>query len=429
MLPSLNLLSASELGSLPAWLQTATVVALTAVVTFGAGLVIGRLFPNTGPDDPKKQPARILAAPYRLFRVLSGPTASFVGGLVGVFLGGKYGLFTGVPCFGLGFGIGLTLQQDNSWTYWRATFLAGWIGSWISGILIQSTIGQLPAADLLRWNLGGTALASLPVIVYSAFIGLVLSFLTTAPPGSWTVVVISDADTAEAGTVAGAIWVIVLVGAAVTLRAIPSFETIARSVVGPAAAASTAQVGAASSVSLGALLSLFAAVCILPYATTRVKGEGETSEAVTNVPKTITPFWRIVPGAFLGIVFGLTVLVGFVLGTGTRIPSRTDLLWVVLGSALVGMVFNGVFTGTPRTPESTGGEKNRRTAFFQTVGGLLYGTVAGVSAWGLLYFAARFTMAMLSATWFVTGLAMGVVAAACLIVPFLVVERRASRTT
>lgn len=435
MLSDLVADAAGALGSTWPTVPIAIIAAATGLITFVVGFLVGLVYPTGGGSSstPAKgqrdQSTAGLPPAFRIFRAFSGPVSGTVAGAVlGFYLGGIYGQFVGYPLAGLGFGIGVGLRAGKEWDYWRATFLAGWIGSWVSGVLLYSTRTDLPSSVALPLGANGSLLGfPVTVVAVAGAIGVILSYLTTVNNG-WTVGFVTDLGAAAGSLAAGAVWLIAIVallvwalGSVTTL--VPFFKwVVGYTPLGPANPWS----GRMLAVELGAFLSLLLASVVLPRWLTLRQHLGEGQKPELHFPGRIAGPWRVLPGILLAVLLAFTGAAAFAGETGTYIGTVTNLGLIVLVAALAGLLVNVAMTrGVDDAPGTEDPRQKERVAFFQTVGGLLYGIITGIAAWGVIFVGlnlyARHPSPVYGAIGLVVGLFLGVV----LILLFLGVDRPA----
>ncbi len=117
-----------------------------------------------------------LSLTVRVLRVLSGPSVVTLGSVLGTVLAGPLGGFVGNPIAPLGFALGERHRSNESWTAWRATFIAGWIGSWVSSSAIAYGDRALPSGSTWSVSLMGHPVT----IAISVVLGGVVGVLTAS---------------------------------------------------------------------------------------------------------------------------------------------------------------------------------------------------------------------------------------------------------
>lgn len=118
--------------------------------------------------------AEDLSLVVRALRVLSGPSVVTLGSVLGTVLAGPLGGFVGDPIAPLGFALGERHRSRESWTSWRATFIAGWIGSWVSSTAMAYGDRALPTGA--TWSV--SVLGHPVSIAISAALGVVVGVVT-----------------------------------------------------------------------------------------------------------------------------------------------------------------------------------------------------------------------------------------------------------
>ncbi len=424
----------SFLPSVPVW----GIALLAGLITFVVGLLAGALYPGGGKGTPgardgapRSTPATAAPAAFRPLRALSGPLSGTVAGAaVGFYLGGIYGAFLGYPLAGLGFGIGLGWRAGSEWDYWRATFLAGWIGSWVSSVLLYATRADLPSSLGRLLGSQGTYLGfPLTTVAVGGIVGFVLSWLTTVDQG-WTVGFVSGSEAAAGALAAGVVWLGAVLGLFLwSFGSIGTLASFVRWIVGytpfgPAGAWG----GRILAIELGAFVSLLLAAIVIPRSLTARRQSRSGDKPDLEYPTAVRGVWRLAPGACMGLLFAFTGASAFAGETGTYLGSVANLGALLAGATFVGAVLNLAMT-RPHLPAPSPGTAppSPPVAFFQTVGGLLYGIVTGIAAWGAVFVGLILYAGGPSEPDLVLGLVVGLLLAAELIVLFLGVDRLTAR--
>ncbi len=378
-------------------------------------------------------------------RIVSGPTASLVGSVLGLVVAGPLGQFLGNPTCALGFGVGQqSFSGDRSardWGQWRSVFIAGWIGSWVGELTTQFAFTALPSGLRLSITLPVTS-TPVPVAEMAGYlVGLGTALIARA--GGRRVAIGSDVDTALAGTVAGVTWVVIVAGLAFLVLPLGDLIGLGGLLLGPRVHLNSAVSPWTIPVLFGAVTSMLAGTLVLPrVASTRTQHasmrlQRDAAQRLAGVDYHARLTSMSLPGAFTGFVLTMVFVYAFVAGTGARVGS-----WVTLGEILLGGTALGAVLATAITARA-GMDKAQREiidaatrdptapvdpilmtpALNQVIGELLFGATAGLSLAGTSYALVLLWLGRISWFYLAAGLVLGAVLTVVLVEVFRRVQR------
>jgi hypothetical protein len=434
------------LGQFVPALPLALALVAAGLVTVLAGAGLARLYaqvsyPVGGASGAVRAPTRSIG----IGRLVSGPTASVVGSVIGLLIAGPFGQFLGNPACALGFGVGQQSfsgkESAREWGHWRSVFIAGWIGGWVGQLTSQFAFTALPSGLRLEVTVPLLS-AQVPTSeLFGYLVGVGVALIVKA--GGRAVAIGSDVDTASAGTISGVVWLAVVSGLALAVLPFSAVSSLGGLLLGPTSNVGREITSTAIPILVGASTSLLACAVALPrvvsaqqrHATITIRRDRQNRVAgVDSFSRLGSMAW---PGAFTGFLLTLVFLYAFVAGTGARVGSWLDVGAILFVGTCAGAVLAPLLTvrvGMSKAQDeiivSVGrdgsGSFDRillTPAPLQVIGELLFGAVTGLSLGGTAYFLILLWMRRVSAIDFLLGLILGAVLTSLLVAIFRRVQR------
>lgn len=436
---------ANWLGRFFPAIPLAAALGITGFVTLISGVALAWLYSRTSNREAEAvPPVRASGHGIGIGKLVSGPSASVIGSILGLVLAGSIGQFLGNPVCALGFGVaqqGYTGEQSaRDWGQWRSVFVAGWIGSWVGQLSAQFAFTALPSSLRLDVVVPVVALQVPTSEVFGYLVGVGTALIVRA--GGRGVAIGSDIDTAAAGTSAGLVWILILVAMALLTVPLTDLQRIVGLLLGPTSGISIAVTAWAVPVFVAALSSMLICAVALPQLVARQRHFSITiSRDELNRVRSIEYRDRFGsmagPGAFTGLLLTLVFLYAFVAGTGARVGS-----WIVVGSILLLGAGMGAALATVLTAKfdmlkaeseielALGRDGTGKfdpilltPASLQVIGELLFGAATGLSLAGTSFFIVLLLLRKVSLLGFAAGLTLGAILAVVLVAVFKRAQR------
>jgi hypothetical protein len=330
---------------------------------------------------------------FSILRVLSGPVLTGAGAAVGFVLGGTTGAFFGNPTGPLGFAIGYQQRTGTGgdWGGWRATFIAGWMATWVGEVAAVFGTKLVPVGSPLSLSYSGISLRMPVAQLLAVTAGIIAAVL--ARNGGVLVSRLSDIDIATSMAFSLFVWLAGMSVFAIYETSFASFESWVLLAAGRGPAPLPGEFIAVVPVAVAASLSLFLGALAIP----RVLAWKGQSREVDTTPGGTPPRTYVYLGVFgvavVGIVIGSTLgallALTYFAGLSASVPPwPIPEVYIGLCAAL-GILATALATRwSKKNRDRTSNLGQTSKSFYETVGEATFGMVVGGSLTTLIFLAA-----------------------------------------